>query len=841
MNSANKRVVLKIGPGSLETGYAAAVEIGEEGMAPQTETRGRLSPAPDLAGLYRQWQQSYWQLGAAYRIKAEAGVTNVSTVSDMERCRTLSWQLRDRVHHWLNEKTFQPIREKLLEQLSPQDEIRILLQTKDPLLQRLPWYELQFFDRYRRAEVSICSPDYQQASYGGTRSSPVRILAVFGNGVGLDVQTDRNLLKSLNAEICVLEEPSREIFNRTLWDSQGWDILFFAGHSRSDASCLEGSGELFLNDKDKLTILQLKHALKKAIDRGLNTAIFNSCDGLGLAADLSDLHIPQVLVMREPVPDKVAHAFLQGFLEAFSAGSSFYLAVREAREKLQGLEADYPCATLLPAIVQNMAETPPTWFSLQGKSEVVASYAGSGVLQSGVLPSDVLRSDVRRSGVLHSKWGRLRAGIGCGVAIATALILSRQLGWLERPELAAYDQLLRLRSAEPTDSRMLIITNTKADILQRGGGADGSSLSEQTLLALLNKLGELQPKVIGLDVYRPMKSVDRALQEKLRATKNLIGICKIPDEAAGSEGVLPPPEIAAVDVERVASNDFVETEDGVLRRQLVYLDPVPNFNCPGDTFSTVMASLYASNASDAGADDGAATIAVTRDEKGQLYLGKSLFHTIGENQRSFGGYHNLNVGGTQTLLNYRIAEDAAGCGEVKETPADCITVSNFLAADVSALKGSVEGRIILIGTTDPAYRGEDSWLTPYTQARSVIDQVPGVFLQAQMISQLVSAGLDGRQFLTSWREWQEIVWIAGWTLAGGLVGAFSHSRWGYRLWLRLVMAEGLLLLACWLWLVEGGVWVPWVPGAIALPISALATQITLKVSEHSEAVNRLLE
>ena len=810
MSGVDKRVVLKIGSGSLKTGYAAAVQIGAEGMTPQAETQARLSPAPDLPGLYRQWQQSYWQLGSAYRIKAHQGVTNVSVGSDIEHCRTLSWQLRDRVHNWLNEEAFRPIREKLLEQLSPQDRVRILLQTKDPLLQRLPWYELQFFDRYRHAEVGICSPDYQQASYGGTRSGPVRILAVFGNGAGLDTQTDRQLLKALNAKICVLEEPNREVFNRHLWNSRGWDILFFAGHSCSNANGLEGGGELFLNKTDKLTIPQLKHALKKAIDRGLNTAIFNSCDGLGLAADLSDLHIPQVLVMREPVPDRVAHAFLEGFLESFAEGSSFYLAVREAREKLQGLEADYPCATWLPVIVQNMAEMPPTWFSLQGKEEIASK---------DVAPSSRVSSP--------SGWARLRAGVGCSVAIATTLILARQVGLLERWDLAAYDQLLRLRPAEAVDSRMLIITNTKADIAQQTDSVGNSSLSEKTLSDLLNKLKLLEPEVVGLDIYRPQRAVDKNLQAQLRTTENLLGICKIPDQKADSEGILPSPEIAGADMRRVAANDFVESEDNVLRRQLIYLEPVPGFACPGDTFATTVAGRYLS---------AAGNVAATKDKKGRLYLGKSLLHTIGESQRSFGGFHNLNVGGTQTLLNYRIAAEATGCGEFKETPADCITVTDFLNTDVSTLKESVAGRIVLIGTTDPAYRGEDSWLTPYTQARSVVAQVPGVFLQAQMVSQMVSAGLDGRRFLTSWAEWQEMVWIMGWALVGGLVGAYSHSRWGYRLWLRLLMAEGLLLLAGWLWLVELGVWVPWVPGAIALPTAALATQATLKITERRGSI-----
>lgn len=136
----------------------------------------------------------------------------------------------------------------------------------------------------------------------------------------------------------------------------------FAGHSLSQE---EGTtGQIFINENESLSIPQLKHGLKKAIQRGLKIAIFNSCDGLGLAQQLADLYIPQILVMREPVPDRVAQEFLKYFLEAFAKGDTFYLSVREAREKLQGLEAQFPYATWLPAIYQNPAAFPPTWESL---------------------------------------------------------------------------------------------------------------------------------------------------------------------------------------------------------------------------------------------------------------------------------------------------------------------------------------------------------------------------------------------------------------------------------------------------------------------------------------------
>ena len=797
----NKRIVIKIGPGSIETGYSAAVQIGKEGVPPQVETQAHLLAAPDLPDLYRCWQQAYRLLGLPYRLEAHSGVTNVSNISQVEACRTASRELRDRLHHWLNSDAFRPIREKLLEQLNPDDTVRILLQTQDPLLQRLPWYELQFFQRYRQAEVGIGSLDYQQVSYPGTRSDQVRILAVLGDATGLNTKIDQTLLSTLpNADIHFLSEPSREIFNQRLWDAKGWDILFFAGHSNSRSDCAEGSGEISLNATDQLTIPQLKYALKKAIDRGLNTAIFNSCDGLGLAADLADLHIPQVLVMREPVPDPVAHAFLQGFLESFSAGTPFYVAVREAREKLQGLEARYPCATWLPVIIQNLAETPPTWLSLQGKfNRSQAAIAPTFSCPPPALPP-------------RNRW---KLALTSGLILTTALLLCRQLGLLEALELKAYDHFLRSRPTETVDSRLLIITNTSDDIDQRPNTNGSSSLSDATLSALLDKLALLNPQIIGLDIYRNFPAQELALAQQLKNADNLIAICKIPDPTTEAAGKAPPPEIETLS--RIGSNDFVTDEHSGrrLRRHLLYLEPLPNFSCQaGETFSTVIAQRYLKEAYN---------LPRSRDAS----IGAAPLPLL---SRSFGGYHNLDSGGAQILLNYRILDpQKTNCGEVKETPADCITVTEFLDQDLNQLRHSVEGRIVLIGTTDIDFGYQDRWLTPYTTTSFLEDQTPGVFLQAQMISQLLSAALGQIPLLTSWPEWQEMIWIASWAMLGGWMGTQRYARWRLGLWLRLLIFESILLLACWVWLVYAAVWVPWVPSALALPAASLTAQTALAV------------
>ncbi len=73
-----------------------------------------------------------------------------------------------------------------------------------------------------------------------------------------------------------------------------------------------------------------------------------------------------MIVMREPIPDLVAQEFLKHFLATFAGGLPLYQAVREAREKLQGLEKSFPCATWLPVICQHSAKVPPTWQEFLG-------------------------------------------------------------------------------------------------------------------------------------------------------------------------------------------------------------------------------------------------------------------------------------------------------------------------------------------------------------------------------------------------------------------------------------------------------------------------------------------
>jgi branched-chain amino acid transport system substrate-binding protein len=351
----SKLVVFNIGEGNFEQGFPVTLLVGEEGKLPYKDHQDKLPPAPELPELYRQWQQKYYGLEAMRRVikVPPAQITNVSS----EDCEKAAEALEACVKEWFERSSLVNLRSHVLEEVGKIESARVIFQTQDELLRKLPWHLWDLFIKYRpNAEFSISA---RYAPDTPALKRPIKILAILGGNEGIDVTEDLKLLKELPAtKVTLLEKPKREELNNHLWD-RPWDILFFAGHSSSQ----EGGkrGVIQLNDTDSLSLSQLRYALKKAIANNLKLAIFNSCDGLGLANELADLQIPQAIVMREPVPDRVAQKFLRYFLEYFSKGESFYLAVRQAREKLQGMEDEFPGASWLPVIYQNPAQKPLIW------------------------------------------------------------------------------------------------------------------------------------------------------------------------------------------------------------------------------------------------------------------------------------------------------------------------------------------------------------------------------------------------------------------------------------------------------------------------------------------------
>ncbi|MBD2534867.1 substrate-binding domain-containing protein [Nostoc flagelliforme FACHB-838] len=222
------------------------------------------------------------------------------------------------------------------------------------------------------AEVALTAPKSFNPKINKLvpKSIKVRILVAVGRSDGINTKDDLKVIQDLETdgvEVHCLIKPSRKELCEALWDEQGYHIFVFTGHSGSQE---DGQiGWIELNEQDSLTIEEFKEALKQAIDKGLQLAIFNSCDGLGLANQMAQLHLPQVIVMREPVPDPVAVDFLRYFFQEFTHNNkSLFTSVKKARKRLEHFKSDYPGAIWLPTICIEANVEPLTWQGLRESS-----------------------------------------------------------------------------------------------------------------------------------------------------------------------------------------------------------------------------------------------------------------------------------------------------------------------------------------------------------------------------------------------------------------------------------------------------------------------------------------
>ncbi|MBD2365292.1 CHASE2 domain-containing protein [Anabaena minutissima FACHB-250] len=764
----SKLIVLNLGKGILKQGFPTVIaQLWQTDAPTPMQFTGELPAAPKLESLYRRWQQMYIALYAHLGWRShniadfedfeidEEDITYISQTEFDNLCQELQRSLNS----WLNSPPFLNIDRKIRTQLLPTEEIRCIITAESPQVLQLPWCLWHFFSDYSQAEIALGPPEYTRSVKTNLKKTQgkVRILAILGDRQQIDIETDRNLLQQLpHTELKLLVEPNRSQLTEQLWQS-GWDILFFAGHSSS-----QGRGRISLNSGNTLTIEQLKYGLQQAIAQGLQLAIFNSCDGLELAQDLADLHLPQVIVMREPVPDQVAQEFLKHFLVLFSQGKTLYAAVREARQRLQSLENDFPCATWLPIICQNPAEISPTWQNLSGQRRSLR------------LPRPHL--------------AQLKAVFLTSFITTFIIVLIRLLGGLQPLELGALDQLMRLRPKEQPDSRLLIVTVTDQDIQAQGQEPRQGSLSDKYLNLLLAKLEQYQPAAIGLDIYRdfPVSANQIELAKRMQTSDRLIAICKRADPEYDPTGILPPPEIPET---RLGFSDFIEDEDSVLRRHLLAMTPTPvSSSCtPSDAFSIKVAFVYLQ----------ARGITARFTPEWDLQLGNKTFQRL---HNRTGGYQSIDAQGSQILLNYRFSPTV-------QAIAPQVTISQILNEQVNLQ--AIKNRIILIGVTSNS--SSDYWFTP--SGKSPAKVVPGLTIQAQMISQILSAALDNRDLLWVWTQRGEICWIGSWSLIGGLLAWYFPKK----SYLSIAVATALMTLlgVCYLALTQNG-WIPLIPSGITL-------------------------
>jgi hypothetical protein len=394
-----KQIILTLADGDFDRGFPVLLRIKDDREGGESQYSGKLPPAPLLPDILREWRSQFHlklQPRSGDNPRMKVGKSKQFSVTDR------ACELEKIINNWLNtdDREWQPIRDALLRSLQPQDEARLIIASNEQIIWQIPWYAWNLCkDRYQQLEIAIALPTYEHQSIGKYPRQTIRILAIIGDSQGIDVNLDRQILEQLSSQaeidLKLLIEPDRQTFDRNLWDNRGWDILFFAGHSQTDLD----RGILHINSQGSIPIDALEFALKSAVEKGLHLAIFNSCDGLGIARTLPSLNLPLAIVMREPINDNIAALFLDNFLQAFSHGKSLYLAVREAREKLQGLGDLIPSANWLPVLYHNPAIAPLTWQQLNQRLQPQSAINSE--------PLDLNPAATRYFNYLTQKWQKL--------------------------------------------------------------------------------------------------------------------------------------------------------------------------------------------------------------------------------------------------------------------------------------------------------------------------------------------------------------------------------------------------------------------------------------------------
>jgi CHASE2 domain/CHAT domain len=227
-------------------------------------------------------------------------------------------------------------------------------------LAKLPWESLRA-DLSDRVPIHILRTTAQRPVIKQQkRRSRLRILAVFGDDDGLDFKAERQAIdqklkpiayvqfEGYNISTTTTQTNLKTVISQAIKDPQGWDILFFAGHSDDGLG-----GEVMLAPGYSALISEFEDALKIARDQGLQFALFNSCRGCAIAESLISYGLSHVVVMRERVSNQVAQVFFQEFVDRLAKLEDVQMAAFGATQALatQAKERyQHPSAYLLPSI-----------------------------------------------------------------------------------------------------------------------------------------------------------------------------------------------------------------------------------------------------------------------------------------------------------------------------------------------------------------------------------------------------------------------------------------------------------------------------------------------------------
>jgi len=395
---------------------------------------------------------------------------------------------------------------------------------------------------------------------------------------------------------------------------------------------------------------------------------------------------------------------------------------------------------------------------------------------------------MRKKLLKRNLWKQLKQKIATGfgetwlgIVMIGLVVLVRLAGLLQSLEWTALDRSLGWRPCEAFERRILIVGITEEDIRRAGS----YPIPDRELAALLGKLQEYQPRVIGLDIYRdlPVEPGHTELIEAFRDIKNLLAVERALPDRSGST-VTPPPELPR---DRICLADLNLDSDGRLRRILLGTSTSKGYKF---SLSLCLASDYLYQ-------DKILLKNGIRDPVamrfGSVELNRSLPNS--------GGYVRAKVDENEMLLNFRSGRK----------PFRRVSLTQIKMGRVDP--NWIRDRIIIIGMTAPSVKDVVN-----TSAIAGVNPglTYGVEIHAHATSQIISAVLDRRPLLNVWSDEWEYLWIINWGLLGIGFGRLISSP--LKLLLAIAIASTALASVSYASIILGW-WLPLVPALLALVLN----------------------
>jgi adenylate cyclase len=394
---------------------------------------------------------------------------------------------------------------------------------------------------------------------------------------------------------------------------------------------------------------------------------------------------------------------------------------------------------------------------------------------------------------IRQKAWQLKGLLTIASSIAGLVIVGGFTSAYQTLELSTLDLWFRLRPQEDRDSRIVVVNIGESDLQELGEWP----ISDGKLAHLLENIARQQPRAIGLDLYRDLPQGDLAGQQKLAdlltITPNIIGV-----EKAIGEKVFAPSILQKSD--RIAMADLVIDPDAKVRRGLISARTADDRVLLG--LATKLSLIYLAQEN--------ITLQALENSSDRV-LGKAVFSSLEKNE---GAYINADVGGYQVLLNFRGLEDRFVRTSLTEVLKQQISQDLF------------KDKIVLIGSTASSLN--DLFYTPYSSGINS-EQMPGVYVHANLTSQILSAALENRLMIRGIAEVGEWGWVIIWSFVGATISlvllevdllqknAFSSVKWTA---IGIFTPVGLLFGSNYL-LFLGGWWLPVISPLLALSLSAI--------------------